>query len=139
MAFYGIPDAGSFQVYFLQSGSPGTTAVYNTYSVDADFNAYYNQPVVKYAADAATALTQILKQNILRSSAIQVWSPIILTGGQVFRHLQPALEQATVQGLPCGSSIRDRKSPPILQIIPRHSVLNSGGNDDINGLMWILK
>ena len=139
MAFYGIPDAGSFQVYFLQSGSPGTTAVYNTYSVDADFNAYYNQPVVKYAADAATALTQILKQKyiaLFRHSGLESYYTYRRTGVPAF---------TTGPGTGNSSRIAMRFKYPGSEVTANSSnysaALSSqfGGNDDINGLMWILK
>ena len=65
MAYYGIPESGSFTAYFLASGSPGSTAVYSQYNVDFEFSDFYNQASVKYSADNATALTQILKERYI--------------------------------------------------------------------------
>ena len=139
MSYYGIPQSGSFPVYFLQSGSPGTTAVYNTYTVNFDFSTYYAQPAVKYATDASSALTQILKQKYLalfRHSGLEAYYNYRRTGVPVFN---------TGPGTGNSARIAMRFKYPESEATANagnyQAALQSqyAGNDDINGLMWILK
>ncbi|MFI5188148.1 MAG: SusD/RagB family nutrient-binding outer membrane lipoprotein [Chitinophagales bacterium] len=139
MSFYGIPETGSFNVYFLQSGSPGSTAVYNTYSVNVDFNTYYNQAFVKYAGDNETGLTEILQQKYIalyRHSGLEGYYQFRRTGVPVF-----------TTGPGTGNSAR---IPLRFQYPANEKTANAenyqtalqsqyGGNDDINGTMWLLK
>ncbi len=72
MSFYSIPEDGSMQVFFLKSGASLGNYVIDT--VDVDFNTYYAQTLVKYSADQATAINQILTQSISLCSVRQVSS-----------------------------------------------------------------
>jgi hypothetical protein len=139
MAFYGIPESGSFNVSFLQSGSPGTTAVYNSYSVDFDFNAFYNQASVKYAGDNASGLNQILNEKyiaLFRHSGLESYFTYRRTGVPTF---------TTGPGTGNGSRIAKRFKYPGSESSANagnyKAALQSqfGGNDDINGTMWILQ
>lgn len=139
MAFYGIPESGQFTANFLQSGSPGSTATYNSYQIDVDFNNYYTQPLVQYAGDNATGLTQILEQKYLalfRHSGLESYFNFRRTGVPEFS-----------TGPGTGNSGR---IPLRFQYSSDEKSANSdnynaaletqfGGNDDINAKMWILK
>lgn len=138
-AFYGIPDAGSLNVYFLKSGSPGSTAIYNTYSVNTDFSAYYSQPLVKYAGDNTTGLTQILQQKYLamfRHSGLEAYYQFRRTGIPNF---------TTGPGTGNSGRIALRFQYPGNEKTANtknyQAALQSqyNGNDDINGVMWLLK
>jgi len=139
MAFYRIPESGSFPVYFLQSGSPGSTAVYNTYNVNFDFTTFYNQASVKYAGDNATGLTQILKERyiaLFRHSGYESYFSYRRTGVPAF---------TTGPGTGNGGRIAMRYKYPTAEITANtknyQAALQSqfGGNDDINGKMWIIQ
>jgi len=138
-SYYGIPESGSFNAYFLQSGSPGTTAVYNSYAVDVNFDAFYNQASVKYAGDNATGLNQVLIQKYLalfRHSGLESYFTYRRTGVPVF---------TTGPGTGNSSRIAMRFKYPGSESTANadnyKAALQSqfGGNDDINGMMWILK
>lgn len=139
MSYYGIPESGSFTAYFLKSGSPGSTAVYNTYSIPFDFDTYYNQASVKYNGDNATGLTQILQEKYLtlfRHSGLESYFTYRRTGVPVF---------TTGPGTGNSSRIAMRFKYPSSEITANSdnykAALQSqfSGNDDINGTMWILK
>jgi hypothetical protein len=138
MAYYGIPESGGFNAYFLQSGSPGTTAVYSTYNISFDFNTYYNQASVKYSTDNSIALTQILNQKyiaLFRHSGLESYFTYRRTGVPTF---------TTGPGTGNSSRIAMRFKYPGSEVTANpdhyHAALQSqfGGNDDINGIMWIL-
>jgi len=138
MDFYGIPASGSFPVYFLKSGSPGSTAVYNTYTVGFDFDSYYAQNSVKYAG-GAVGLTQILQQRYLalfRHSGLEAYYQNRRTGVPVF---------STGPGTGNGERIAKRfqyfNSEQTSNADNYKSALTSqySGNDDINGEMWLIK
>lgn len=139
MGYYGIPESGSFNVYFLASGSPGSTAVYNSYSVDFDFTNFYNQASVKYAGNNAAGLTQILKEKyiaLFRHSGFESYFTFRRTGVPAF---------TTGPGTGNGSRIAMRFKYPGSEASANadnyKAALQSqfGGTDDINGTMWILK
>lgn len=139
MAFYGIPESGSFNVNFLNAGSPGTNATYNTYSVSFDFPVYYNQSSVKYNSSAAAALTQILNQKYLalfRHSGLEGYYQNRRTGIPAF---------TTGPGTGNGSRIAKRFQYPSSERTANNTNYKSaltaqfGGNDDINADMWIIK
>lgn len=138
-SFYGIPDSGDFTVYFLHSGSPGSTATYDTYSVNADFNTYYNQELVKYAGNNETGLTQILQQKYLamfRHSGLEAYYQFRRTGVPVF---------TTGPGTGNSERIPLRFQYPSNERTANADNYNAalqsqfGGQDDINGTMWLLK
>lgn len=140
MATYGIPESGIFLAHFYRPGSTDVknAANYDDYSVTADFNAYYNQAGVKYTADAA-GITRILQQKyiaLFRHSGLESYFTYRRTGVPVF---------TTGPGTGNGSRIATRFKYPSAE---RNSNAKNyqdalasqfGGNDDINGIMWILK
>jgi hypothetical protein len=139
MGYYGIPQAGSFNVYFLASGSPGSTATYNAYNINFDFSTFYNQASVKYAGNNATGLTQILKERyiaLFRHSGFESYFTYRRTGIPTF---------TTGPGTGNGSRIALRFKYPSSEQTANadnyKAALQSqySGNDDINGIMWILK
>ncbi len=139
MSYYGIPESGSFTAYFYQSGAPGSTAVYDTYNVNFDFDTFYSQASVKYAGDNATGLTQILKERyiaLFRHSGFESYFTYRRTGVPTF---------TTGPGTGNGGRIAMRYKYPSSEQTANaenyQAALQSqfGGNDDINGMMWILK
>ena len=139
MLYYGIPESGSFTAYFLESGSPGSTAVYTQHNIDFEFSDFYNQASVKYSADNATALTQILKERyiaLFRHSGFESYFTYRRTGVPNF---------TTGPGTGNGSRIAWRykyfSSEQSVNAENYEAALQSqyGGNDDINGVMWLLK
>jgi hypothetical protein len=139
MAYYGIPESGSFNVYFLQSGSPGSTAVYTTYPIDFNFQSFYNQASVMYAGDNAAGLTQILKEKyiaLFRHSGLESYFTYRRTGVPTF---------TTGPGTGNSSRIAMRFKYPGSESTANadnyEAALKSqfAGNDDINGMMWILQ
>jgi hypothetical protein len=140
MAFYGIPSTGTMPVYFFKQGfSIDATDAFNTYNVDVDFEAYYNQGLVKYSGNNATGLTQILQQRYLAlfsHSGLESYFTFRRTGVPVF---------GTGPGTGNSARIAMRFQYPTNEITTNatnyQAALTSqfGGNDDINGVMWILK
>ncbi len=139
MKYYGIPESGSFTAYFYQSGAPGSTAAYNTYSVNFDFDTYYNQTSVKYSGNNGTGLTQILKERyiaLFRHSGFESYFTYRRTGVPTF---------TTGPGTGNGGRIAMRYKYPGSEQTANaenyQAALQSqyGGNDDINGMMWLLK
>ena len=62
IGFYGIAD-GTNSVYFLEPGR--SLGEFDTYTVNFDFNTYYNQASVKYKGNNADGLNQVLMQKYL--------------------------------------------------------------------------
>ena len=139
-AFYNIPEAGTFDAYFLKSGSPGgSNVVYDKYSIPANFATYYGQSTVTYAGNNATGLTQILNQRYLalfRHSGLESYFTYRRTGVPAF-----------TTGPGTGNSARIALR---FQYPSTEKTANTGnytkalqtqysGNDDINGVMWIIK
>lgn len=136
IGFYGITD-GPNSVYFLEPGK--SLGEFDTYSVNFDFNTYYNQASVKYAGNNATGLNQVLLQKYLSFFQNSGWEayynwrrtgvPAFLTGpgtganGVVPKRWQyPTSERAT-------------NEINLLDALQRQY----SGNDDINAVMWIIK
>lgn len=139
MAFYGIPISGPFTVYFLKSGSPGSSGVYSTETVNINFDTYYNQTIVKYAGNNPTGLTQILQQKYLalfRHSGLEAYYQFRRTGVPTF---------TTGSGTGNSGRIPLRFQYPSNEKTGNTTNYNTalqsqyGGNDDINGTMWLLK
>ena len=137
MAYYSIPETGAFNVYFLHPGA--SLGTYDTYSVNFDFATYYNQGTVKYSGNNATGLNQILTQRYLalfRHSGAESYYCYRRTGVPVF-----------TTGPGTGNSERIawrfqyNGSEKSANTDNYEAALQSqyGGNDDINGVMWILK
>ncbi|TWR29604.1 SusD/RagB family nutrient-binding outer membrane lipoprotein [Mucilaginibacter pallidiroseus] len=140
MQSYGIPETGSFTAYFYRPGSTSVSVAgnYDTYSIAANFATYYNQATVKYTADGA-GLTKILQQRYLalfRHSGLESYFTYRRTGVPTF---------TTGPGTGNGTRIATRFQYPSSERTANSAnyqkALDSqfGGNDDINGIMWILK
>lgn len=140
MASYGIPPTGSFTAYFYQPGSTSTTNLsnYHTYLINTNWATYYAQAAVQYTP-GATGLTQILQQKYLalfRHSGLEAYFQNRRTGVPVF---------TTGPGTGNGQRIATRFQYPGSELsansVNYKAALTSqyGGNDDINGIMWILK
>jgi hypothetical protein len=136
MNYYSIPVKGPMTVYFLKAGA--SLGNYNTYTVDVDFDSYYNQPMVKYAGNSETGLNQVLTQKYLalfRHSGLESYYQFRRTGIPVF-----------TTGPGTGNSSR---IPLRFQYFESERSANTenynaaiqqyGGNDDINAKMWILQ
>lgn len=140
MAAYGIPDNGAFTAYFYRPGSTDVTADknYDTFSIPTNFTTYYNQSGVKYATGAA-GLTQILQQKyiaLFRHSGLESYFTYRRT-------LVPTFNIGTGTGN--GGRIAQRFQYPDAEKTANATNYNKalksqfGGNDDINGVMWILQ
>jgi hypothetical protein len=140
MTSYGIPEAGNFTAYFYRPGSTDVTNVsnYDTYPITVDFNTYYNQASVKYTADQA-GINRILQQKYLalfRHSGLESYFTYRRTGIPAF---------TTGPGTGNGNRIAQRFRYPSAERTSNaknyQAALDAqfGGNDDINGIMWILK
>ncbi len=140
-ASYGVPTGtGTFTAYFYRPGSTGTANIanYDTYPISVDWTAYYAQAGVKYTADAA-GLTKILQQKYLalfRHSGLESYFTYRRTGIPAF---------TTGPGTGNGGRIATRFQYPSSERTSNADNYNKalqaqfGGNDDINGLMYILK
>jgi len=138
-AFYNIPETGNLTVYFLQSGNPGNGAVYNQYTVPVDFTAYYNQASVKYAGNNANGLTQILTQRYLalfRHSGLESYYTYRRTGVPIF-----TVGPGTGNSQRIAWRFQYSDNEKTTNTANYNAALQSqyGGNDDINGVMWLLK
>ena len=140
MASYSIPNTGSFTAFFYKPGSTDVTNIgnYATYTINFDFPTYYAQPAIKYA-NGATGLTQILQQKYLalfRHSGLESYFTWRRTGVPTF---------TTGPGTDNGQRIALRFQYPTSERTANTANYNAalssqyGGNDDINGVMWILK
>lgn len=144
MKFYGLPSDGGatpITVFFYRPGSAGVDQLqnYDAYTVSVDWTSYYNQATVKYAGDNTAGLNQILQQKYLalfRHSGLESYYNYRRTGVPVF---------TTGPGTGNSSRIAMRFKYPGTENSANtknyQAALQSqyGGNDDINGLMWILK
>jgi hypothetical protein len=139
MLFYGIPVSGTMPVYFFKQGySIEDPAAYNIYNINVDFNTYYAQTSVKYDGNAPAGLTQILQQRYLAlysHSGLESYFTYRRTGIPTF---------GTGPGTGNSGRIAMRFQYPSTEISTNTSNYNAaltqyGGNDDINGIMWILK
>lgn len=140
MAFYGIPSAGTVTAHFFKQGySIDDPAAFTDYNIDVDLNTYYSQTSVKYSGNNNTGLTQILQQRYLAlysHSGLESYFTYRRTGVPVF---------GTGPGTGNSGRIAMRFQYPSSEISTNNSnytmALESqfGGNDDINGIMWLLK
>ena len=140
MAFYGLPTSGTYTAYFYRPGSTDVTATsnYDTYSIPVSYSSYYAQQSVKYAG-GTTGLTQILQQKYLalfRHSGLEAYYNYRRTGVPTF---------TTGPGTGNGGRIALRFQYPVTERTANttnyQAALASqyGGNDDINGVMYLLK
>ena len=139
-AYYNIPATGSFTAYFYRPGSSDVKSIsnYDTYLINTNWATYYAQPAVQYAG-GATGLTQILQQKYLalfRHSGLESYFTYRRTGVPTF---------TTGPGTSNGQRIAWRFQYPSSERTANSAnykaALQSqyGGNDDINGVMGILK
>ncbi len=136
IGFYGLAN-GVNTVNFQKIG--GSLADYNSYTINFDWDAYYNQGTVKYAGNTTGGLNQILTQKYLAFYQNSGWEayynwrrtgmPAFQTGAGsgnsnrvALRFQYPAAEKA-VNAANVNSAIQSQY----------------GGNDDINAKMWIIK
>jgi hypothetical protein len=140
MAFYNLPTNGTYTAYFYRPGSTDVTSTsnYDTYNIPVSFATYYAQPSVKYAP-GSTGLTQILQQKYLalfRHSGLEAYYNYRRTGVPNF---------TTGPGTGNGGRIAQRFRYPTSERTANttnyQATLASqyGGNDDINGVMYVLK
>jgi hypothetical protein len=140
MASYGIPVNGLLSVYFYRPGSTDVTNLgnYDSYQVNINWNTYYAQTNVKYAGGAA-GLTEILQQKyiaLFRHSGLEAYFQFRRTGVPTF---------TTGPGTGNGQRIALRFQYPSSELTANTTNYKAalasqyGGNDDINGVMWILK
>ena len=143
MAYYSIPTtpAASFTAYFYRPGSTSGVqdgANYDTYNINFDWATYYAQPAIKYTA-GNTGLTQILQQKYLalfRHSGIESYFtyrrtlvPNFTTGPGTgnSQHIAMRFQYPSSERSANGANYTAALASQY------------GGNDDINGVMWILK
>jgi len=141
MLFYSIPlAAGAMPVYYYKQGfSIDNPAAFDTYNVNFDFNAYYNQASVKYNGNTTAGLTQVLQQRYL---ALYTHSGL----ESYFTYRRTGIPEFGI-GPGTGNSerIAMRFQYPSTELSTntanyKAALTNQfGGNDDINGIMWILK
>lgn len=140
MTYYGIPATGTFTAYFYRPGSTSTANIsnYDTYAINTDWATYYGQAGVKYAG-GTIGLTQILQQRYLalfRQSGLESYFTWRRTGVPTF---------TTGPGTDNGQRIALRFQYPLSERTANPDNYNAalasqyGGNDDINGVMFILK
>jgi hypothetical protein len=140
MEFYGIPQTGTLTVYFFKQGfSIDDLAAFKTYNLNVDFSSYYAQPEVKYNGNNSTGLVQILQQRYLAlysHSGLESYFTYRRTGVPAF---------GTGPGSGNSGRIALRFQYFGSEISTNNSNYNAAlsrqfdSNDDINGLMWILK
>ncbi|HVZ56471.1 MAG TPA: SusD/RagB family nutrient-binding outer membrane lipoprotein [Chitinophagaceae bacterium] len=137
MAFYGIPESGTMTAYFLHPGA--SLGTYDSYTVNVDFNTYYAQTAVAYAGNTAQGLNQILTQRYLalfRHSGLESYFTYRRTGVPTF---------TTGPGTGNSERIPMRFQYPGSERTANTDNYNKAlqsqfnGNDDINGIMWILQ
>lgn len=136
IGFYGITD-GANSVYFLEPGK--SIGEFDTYTVNFDFNTYYNQASVKYTGNNADGLKQVLLQKYLAFFQNSGWEAYFnwrRTGTPTF---------LTGPGTGANGVIPKRWQYPTSERATNETNLLSalqsqyGGNDDINAAMWIIK
>ena len=132
LGFYGVPTDAAGTITKTYKGL--------NYTINFDFeNNYYQQATVKYKGDNADGLEQILTQKYLAffqnsgREAYQNWRrtnvPVFLTGtgtgnsGVIPKRYQYPSSERTTNGDNWKATVQSQ----------------FGGNDDINGSMWLIK
>lgn len=137
IGFYGIVN-GANTVYFQKAGQ--SLGNYNTYTINVDLEAYYNQPAVKYAGANATGLNQILVQKYLaffQNSGWEAYYNYRRTG-------VPAFAQGGA-GTGNSGAIPKRFQYPRSELTTNETNLSEalkrqfGGTDNINAPMWLIQ
>ncbi|MEP6747988.1 MAG: SusD/RagB family nutrient-binding outer membrane lipoprotein [Bacteroidota bacterium] len=133
-AFYGIVDGNNIITLHKADGTGSLT-----YTVPFSFVTYFNQAAVKYKGDNSDGLTQILTQKYLayfRNSGLEGYYQWRRTGIPTFN---------TGAGTGNGGVIPKRYQYPTNEASVNGTNLKAavtsqyGGNDDINGIMWLVK
>lgn len=140
MDSYKIPTGtGTFTAYFYRPGSTNVAlpANYDTYTINVNWDTYYNQPAVKY--NTANALTQIVQQKYLalfRHSGLESYFTYRRTGIPTF-----TTGPGTGNGGRIASRFQYHEYERTANAANYQIAIQSqyGGNDDINGIMYILK
>jgi hypothetical protein len=136
IAFYGIVN-GSNSVNFQKPG--GTLSDYNTYTINFDWNTYYNQADVKYSTNPATALDQILYQKYLAFYQNSGWEAYY----NWRRSGIPTFSTGPGNGNSDRVALRFQYpvSEKAINLTNVNSALQSqfGGLDDINQKIWLIK
>lgn len=136
-SFFGIQN-GPIDVYFFKAGGKVTNAAdYNKYTVNFDWNTYYNQPAVKYSG----SLNQILLQKYLAFFQNSGWEGYF----NFRRTAQPAFSD-NGPGTANSGKIPRRFQYPGSERTNNFNNLNKAlisqfgaASDDINADMWLLK
>jgi len=139
MQFYSIPLTGALTVNFFKQGSSiDDPTAYNVYNINVDFNAYYNQANVQYNGNTATGLTQILQQRYLAlysHSGLESYFTNRRTGVPTF-----GIGPGTGNSGRIATRFRYLSNEISTNTANYNAALSQyNGNDDINGLMWIIK
>ena len=112
---------------------------YDARTINFNYTTYYAQPTVKYDGNTALGLKQILQQKyiaLFRQSGLESYYQFRRTGVPTF---------TTGSGTGNSGRIALRFKYPSSEISANTTNYNAaltsqfGGNDDINGTMWILK
>jgi hypothetical protein len=140
MAFYGVPESGPMNVYFFKQGySINDPAAFSNYSITVNLDTYYNQASVKYSGNNSGGLNQILVQRYLSMyshSGLEAYFTYRRTGVPNF---------TTGPGTGNSGRIAKRFQYPSSEISTNNANYTKaigdqfGGNDDINGVMWLIK
>lgn len=132
LSFYGIPTESAGTIAKVYKGT--------TYNINFDFaNNYYQQALVKYKGDNADGLEQILTQKYLaffQNSGFEAFHnrrrtniPVFMTGtgtgnsGVIPKRFQYPSSERTTNETNWKTTVQNQ----------------FGGNDDINGVMWLIK
>lgn len=132
--------SGALTLYFFKAGGQVTnTADYNQYTVNYNWDEYYNQPSVKYTP-GADGLNKILIQKYLaffQNSGWEAYFNYRRTGVPVFAQGGPGTGNSGV--------IPRRFQYPVSEATTNKTNLDAalasqyGGKDDINLNMWAVK
>jgi hypothetical protein len=136
IGFYGIV-SGANPVSYQKPG--GTLSDYNTYSINYDWDTYYNQSSVKLSSTPATALDQIIQQKYLAFYQNSGWEAYFnwrRTGVPTF-HTGPGTGNSQRIAL----RFQYPNNEKSINLSNVNSALQSqfGGTDDINAKIWIIK
>jgi Starch-binding associating with outer membrane len=138
--FYGIKPGENDVFFFRAGGSPTNAGDYDKYTVNFNWDEYYNQASVKYSGNNADGLKQILVQKYLaffQNSGWEAYFNFRRTGVPVFADNGP--------GTGNSGRIPKRYQYPPSERSTNGENLNDalqrqfGGNDDINEVMWVIK
>lgn len=137
IAFYGIT-TGQNTVYFQKANSG--LGNYDTYTINVDLDAYYNQASVKYAGNNATGLSQVLTQKYLAFFQNSGWEAY-------FNYRRTGVPAFAQGGAGTGNSgvIPKRFQYPTSERTTNETNLKEAlqrqfsGNDDINAGVWLIQ